>query len=460
MPELKNEPIKGQIDAETLTRIVQEATAKITAEEVRKPDRAALVPNPDAEGPKPAVTGERVPHWSIRGFRSIQSVAAMELPDTGKRSQAAATYQECGRQYFAMSKSQREDEEKEARAIVQDALDDGRITAKAARRIYNFLDDPEEREFLSQTRTHSTLTGPSGEFLVPKPMLASIYTIIEEYGLAQRLCTNVTLTSKDLDLNSIATAATANWAGEAASFTESDLVLGQNVLETAKLGAVSSITSEQDEDQLVPLIPSWLDKVGEDIALKIDQSVLIGDGTSTYGGFVGITNMSGVQTFTAGASDLAPANLVEADFDSVVRLLSVARRMRAQWVMPRIVWDYIRKFESTVGARIVQGMLTRMPEQFYDGFPVNLSEAMDNTDGDVANRDFAILGDFSRTLLGFRRGITVETSREAVISNASGVVTFNAFQQDGMLVKISLRVGHQTPTGHQSAYAILNAPAS
>lgn len=451
------------INEDTLARIVSDATARILEQETKGDERKVDSPvvNPNHADAKPEVKGERVTRWDLRGMRYVQGVAFSQHSDNNLRNRAGQFLAETGRQYLAMADSQRKEEDEIARNIAKAAFEDRRISAAGLQRVYNLLDDPEEREMLSAAkRTHSSLTGAAGEFNVPKPMLATIYTIIEEYGLAQRLCAAVTLTSKDLELNSIATAPTATWVGENELFTQSDLALGQNTLQTSKLGAVSSITMELEEDQLTPLIPVWLRKVGENIALKLDQSVFIGDGTSTYGGFVGISNMGSVNTFTAGSGDLAPADLVEADFRSTKKLLSTVRRQRAQWVMARVVWDEIEEFESSVGARIVQEMLTSDPRMRFLGFPVNLSEALDNTTTDTANRDFAILGDFSNTLLGFRRGITVETSRDAVLSNSSGVVQVNAFQQDGMLVKISLRVGHQTPTGVQSGYAVLNAPAA
>lgn len=435
----------------------QEATIAVSENGA---ERKSLVINPDAQGDMPKVTGERVPEWKTRSLRSIRGVAGSQSNNHSTRQRSAALLVESDRQFFAMADSQREDEMKIATNIAKDAMDDKRIDAKAYRRIVNLLDDQEEKTLLSEKRTHSTLTGPAGEFLVPKPMLATIFTHIEEYGLAFRLGQNINLTSKDLELNSIATAPTATWVGETERFTESDMVLGQNVLTTSKLGAVSSISMEQEEDQITPLIPMWLAKVGENIALELDQSFFHGDGTATFGQFIGITNAASVNTTTLGASDLNFSNVVEGDFRTTRETLSVTRRSGARWVMHRGLWNVAEQFESSVGARIVQSMLTAEAPRFLLGHPVELSEAFVDATADVANVDFAILGNFNRTLVGQRRGITVETSTDAVLSSAAGVVTTNAFQQDIMLVKISIRVGHQTPTGLQDGYAVMNAPAS
>ena len=425
--------------------------------------RSTVAINPQKDD-KPSVTGERVPHWRIRGFRALQSQAGLKHNEAYKAERFKQIAAESARYYIAMSDDQRKDEMQEAERIVSRAVKSGRIGVDAQERILNLLDDPLERDFLSQARAagHSGLTGPSGEFLIPKPMLATLHTIIEEYGIAQRLASNITLQGpgNSINLNSIKTAPEATWTGEDELFTVANMTTDQNVLTVNKLGAVSSISMELEEDVLVPLIPAWLQKVGENIALKIDQSFLIGDGTSTYGLMTGIANKSGVQTFTVGAGDLAPADLVEADYRTLKRLLTTARRVRAQWVMPRILWDHIEEFESGLGARIVQEMLTADARMRFIGFPVNMTEAMDNTDSDVANRDFAILGDFSRAYFGTKRGITVETSTEAVLSDSSGNVVQNAFQQDSRLIKISLRVGHQVPVDVQDGFAVMNAPAS
>ena len=208
------------------------------------------------------------------------------------------------------------------------------------------------------------------------------------------------------------------------------------------------------------LLPTWLELLAESIAQKEDQAWLIGDGTSTYGQFTGLANLASAQVNTLGSGDLNFSDVTEADLRTTRELLSTVRRTGARWIMHRGLWNQAEQFESTVGARIVQSMLTEDAPKRILGFPVEISEAMVDATSDVANVDFAILGNYSRSLMGIRRGITVESSDEAVISNSSGDVTYNAFQADGVLVKISTRVGFQTPTAMQDGFAVMNAPAS
>lgn len=94
------------------------------------------------------------------------------------------------------------------------------------------------------------------------------------------------------------------------------------------------------------------------------------------------------------------------------------------------------------------------------GYPVEILEAMPNTSGDVTTQtSFVWFCDTSRVLMGTARGLSVDTSREAVLSDSSGAITFNAYQQDGELLRLSERVGFQCPTANQAGIAVLRTAA-
>ena len=94
------------------------------------------------------------------------------------------------------------------------------------------------------------------------------------------------------------------------------------------------------------------------------------------------------------------------------------------------------------------------------GFPLVDPEGVDDivfpTDG--VSTIFGAFGDFSRSLFGQRRGITLTTSREGVLSDAAGVVLYNAMQQDGIIAKITERVGIGHP--QKDAYGLIKTAAS
>lgn len=424
-----------ELDQEVLARMVTELTAKVTEQEAPKVERTAPVLDTEA---KPKVTGERVPQWERRSFRAIHGILKSQSKDHQEKLDGLRTLQEYDVQSRSIADWQKDEEE----TIVKETIADSGLSRRV------------------QKRLHSTLTGPAGEFALPKPFLAELFVFIETYGAARRLARVVPMGSKDLDLKSISTKPVATWTGEATLLTESDLALGENKLATNKLGAITSISKEQDEDAFVALLPSWLELLAESIAQKEDEAWMRGTGTSDFGTFTGLANLASVQQNVLGSSDLNFGDVVEADFRTTRELLSPVRRRGAKWLMHRGMWNEVEQFESGVGSRIVQSMLTEEAPLRFLGFPVELTEAMVDATADVANVDFALLGNYSRALMGIRRGITVESSTDAVISNSAGAVTFNAFQADGILLKISTRVGFQTPLAMQDGFAVMTAPAS
>jgi HK97 family phage major capsid protein len=420
--------------------VAEQVRATLDAVAPQKPAAAPVV-NPNANtDAAPAVKGERVPSWGARTIRYLNAAATLSGGDASEaeRRKAAEAIAEIDRQTRAAADWQKGEEDKEAGDI---------ITAAGLSR-------------KAQQRLHSTLSGPAGEFLLPKPFLAQVFTIIEEYGVARRVFQSVPMVSKDLDLKNVTTKPSATWTGEGANFTESDLVLSEQKLATSKLSVITSWTTEQEEDQAIALLPVYAQNVGESFAQKEDEAAFIGDGTSTYGGFTGLTKYAGATAFTMGSGDLAIADITEADLRSVLTGLTEAKRMGGQWFMHYDVWNHITGLENTAGYRLVQPDLTGQAVQRLLGYPVVLVEAMPNPSGDQASEVFAVFGNPSRFLMGQRRGMSVDTSREAVLSNSSGAVTYNAYQADGQLLRMSERIGFQVPTAYQSAIGLLKAAGS
>ena len=64
----------------------------------------------------------------------------------------------------------------------------------------------------------------------------------------------------------------------------------------------------------------------------------------------------------------------------------------------------------------------------------------------------AIVADWGKVHVGIRQGITFEMSKTAVIHDASGAVTYNAWQQDGQVLRAVMRLGYVVldPYMHQT----------
>ena len=428
-----------QFDMAALSTMIAEQVRATVDAVAPKAEQKAVEVNPSPAEPKPEVTGERVPSWEARAVRYLNASSKLTKADSlDERKQYEAEIMEISRQARAAADWQKGEEETEAR----DTIAAAGLSKKA------------------QKRLHSTLSGPAGEFLLPKPFLAQVFSITEEYGVARRYFQSIPMGSKDLDLKNVATKPSATWTGEGSLFTESDIVLGEQKLTTTKLSTITSWTTEQDEDQAISLLSVYAQNVGESFAEKEDLAAFIGNGTSTYGGFTGLANYAGVEDFTMGSGDLAIADIVEDDLRATLKGLTEAKRRGGMWFMHYDVWDHITKMENSDGFRLHTTNIEGGAIMKLFGYPVVLVEAMPNPTGDLASETFAVFGNPSRFLMGQRRGLSVDTSREAVLSNGAGAITYNAYQADGQLLRMSERVGFQVPTAYQGAIATLKAAAT
>ena len=388
---------------------------------------------------KPAVKGERIDPWQKRTAKVLSLHAKIARSDDyGQRQALQAQVAEIATKQRSATDWQKGEEEKEVAAII------GRSGLSAD----------------VQQRLHSTLSGPAGEFLLPKPFMAQVHVVIEEYGDVRRLFTTIPMTSADLDLKNVATKPTATWTGQGANFTESDMAFGEQKLSAAKLAVITSWTMEQEEDQAIALLPNYARTVGESFAQSEDEAGLIGNGTSTYGGFTGLLNYSGVTTTTGATGVLAIGDITEAHVRALPMSLTKAGRARAKFLMHYDVWDHISQLENTAGFRVVQPNITAGIPASLLGYPVEIAEAMPNPTGDNASTQLFAFGDFSRVYMGLRRGMSIDVSGDAVISDSSGNVTYNAFQADGQLMKMSERIGFQMPTAYQPYVAVFKTAAS
>jgi len=210
-----------ELDNDILSRMIKDVTSEVLEQEAPSGERKDPTIDVNAQ---PKVTGERVPQWERRSFRAIHGILKSQSKDHQEKLDGLRTLQEYDRQTRSITAWQRDDEDNYAAETI--------ASSGLSKRV--------------QKRLHSTLTGPAGEFALPKPFLAELFVYIETYGHARRLARVVPMGSKDLDLKSIATKPSATWTGEAVLLTESDLALGEIKLSTNKLGAITSITKEQD----------------------------------------------------------------------------------------------------------------------------------------------------------------------------------------------------------------------
>jgi HK97 family phage major capsid protein len=277
------------------------------------------------------------------------------------------------------------------------------------------------------TKGHIEGSNTAGGFLVPDEFENSLITLRDQYGVFRANARIVPMSSDVKRMPRRTGTVTAFFVGEAAAGTQSQQAFDSVNLVAKKLMVLTKISSELNEDNVVALGDDLANEIAYGFAKKEDECGFDGDGTSTYGGILGLKNAIGA----GGTQDTSPAvttlaTLTLSDLRRVVgKLATWADGPNTKWFMKRSVWNnaFLRLAEGANGNML--GDIQEGPGSLqFMGYPVVLTEAYTVSESD--NGTYAFFGDLSlAAYLGDRRSTTVEFSNSAL----------NAFEQDELVVR-------------------------
>jgi HK97 family phage major capsid protein len=276
------------------------------------------------------------------------------------------------------------------------------------------------------TKGHTENVNTAGGFLVPDEFENSLITLREQFGVFRANARIVPMSSDVKRMPRRTGTVTANFVGEASVGTQSQQTFDQVNLVAKKLMVLSKISSELNEDNVVALGDDLAGEISYAFALKEDQCGFNGDGTSTFGGIVGLLNAIGAGGSSDAGSVTAASGVSLTNLREVVgKLAQWADTANAKWYVRRQEWNsiFLRLAESAGGVTANEIRDSEEGLRFF-GYPVVLSQAITAPSG--AGATYCYFGDLSlAAYFGDRRSTTVEFSNAAL----------NAFEQDELVVR-------------------------
>lgn len=288
---------------------------------------------------------------------------------------------------------------------------------------------PRAQEYVSRHMAAVTSKDATGhQYLIPEEFSQDIIDLREQYGVARRVLRVVPMLADTKKIPRRQGGLTAYFVGEGGAGTESNKTWDQVSLTARKLMCLSRVSNEVDEGLAV----SWGDDLAGEIAYafaeKEDQCAFNGDGTSTYGGILGVRaklqNVDGAGADSAGlvtGTGNAWSELVLADFDRTVgKLPQYADTPAAAWVMHRtFYYEVIEKLVQAAGGvpafEVREG---RRGRPLFKGYPVEFSQVFPNTEANSSV--VCTLGDHAKgAAFGDRGGEEVEFSDQATVGGES-----------------------------------------
>ena len=279
-------------------------------------------------------------------------------------------------------------------------------------------------EFRAESRALAEGTNTAGGFLVPEEMLTAIIDLREKHGVFRRECRVVPMGRDVMTVPRVTGNASATFVDENTALTESDATWDNVQLTAKKLGVLTRVSSELAEDAVIDLADWVARDFAWAFAKKEDQCGFIGDGSSTYGGMTGITQIlnGSTSTHTAGSQDAASGNddFIEIDLADLNTLMGVVPAYaleggNCKWycsqVANALVFD---RLKAAGGGNTITDLAGRIQPTML-GYPIVITQILPTTTTAAALNDEAMLlfGDLSQSsTLGDRRQIAVSVSTD------------------------------------------------
>jgi HK97 family phage major capsid protein len=264
----------------------------------------------------------------------------------------------------------------------------------------------------------STDSDLKGGILVPLEMERAIIDLREEYGTARQKCRVMPMGTDTTIVPRRASGLTAYFVGENSEITASDKGWNQVELHPRKLAALCKYSSELAEDSIISIAEDLTKEIAYAFAVKEDQCLFLGDGTSTYGGISGLITectTATATTVTAATANTAYSTLDLADFESMIGKLPMFPGIQPEWYIHKAGYaaSMLRLIDAAGGntISILEGGATM---RTFLGYPVNFVQCMNSTlTAQTSTKGLCYFGDVSMaTTLGDRRGVAVDISAD------------------------------------------------
>jgi len=285
-----------------------------------------------------------------------------------------------------------------------------------------------------RTKAHLEGSNSAGGFLVPEEMDSELVVLREQYGVFRREARIVPMSSDTRNIAKRDTGLTAYWIGEGKAITKSQSSFDQIKLVAKKLGVLTEISSELNEDSLVNLGDDAADEVAQAFAYAEDNAGFNGDGTSTYGGIVGLSGALTDSTYQVADMGAVTtyAGVGRDELIAAFRKLPAwaASRNNVKIYCSKQVWHGVfERIGAAGGGNTMQTLADGLRTPTFLGYDVVWSQVIpvSETGGAV----FAYIGDLRlAAYMGDRRQTAID------FSNAGG----DAWENDLISVRATERI--------------------
>lgn len=272
-----------------------------------------------------------------------------------------------------------------------------------------------------ESRAQSGGINSLGGVLVSDELSSEIVRLVEEFGAFPANARRVTMSSDSMLFARRTGGLSARPIGENAAPATSDVTF-DNVNLIAKMWGIDNrVPNSLMEDSVIDLADAMAVEVAQSFAEAYDNAGLIGDGSSSYHGTVGVATAINDGTHTAGVVTAATnndvfADLTLTDYTAVVARLPLYARRNAKWyISPAGYGSSMLRLMVAASGNSVADVAGGAGLQFL-GFPVVLCHPLQSALSGTASTIACLFGDLAQAAtFGERRAITIKTDTSRFI---------------------------------------------
>jgi HK97 family phage major capsid protein len=274
--------------------------------------------------------------------------------------------------------------------------------------------------------------------LIPASVAADIISAAEQASVVLRLARHQPMPTGVVNVPFIKTLPVSGWVnGVGGRKPATSVEWSSETITPEEVAAVIAVPQATIDDAGIPIWSQVRQAVTDAVSFSIDSAVLFGDNappTFLAGGIAGQAIAAGntahtpttdppdvVSAVNAAMADVEDAGIEVTGHAADISIRSKLRGLRDENGQPLFVPNLGADAYSTL----------------Y-GLPIAFSSS-GAFDTDIAD---LITGNWNYLIVGVRRDMTVETSTEGVITDDTGKVLVNAFQDDQVLMRVHMRLGY------------------
>ncbi len=249
-----------------------------------------------------------------------------------------------------------------------------------------------------KTKAYSTTNTPA---IVPDAFLPDLIRNVEEQGVARKLARIINMTAGEMTIPRRTAGLTGGYPNEGNMQSETTATYDNVNLRARTFVVNTSASKEIIQDSGLSFVDITFEEIAHTIALKEDDAIVNGDGTSTYGGIRGYLNKFGSTIGTTGhdvtGGDTAAAHTVTNVAELMGRCPLYARSNAAFVTSPElasVIFDRLGASSGGTNWKEVEGMGYVMTYGGRPIIPINTMPATTDASGD---RIDVLYGDFARS---------------------------------------------------------------